>query len=159
VLSSSPSAVPRGRGPAATAGDWLHWLATWQSRLNAIAPSASPIQRSCDGLRARARANGCNEDKDQDEGEQEKEQQQDEQHEDEEKDEDEEGKNDADNGVDECEDEEEDEHVASKEELEEQGDEDKGDDDEVATKSMGRPSRSSIDPTCKLCSSLLLSCM
>ena len=122
-------------------------------------PSASPIKRSCCGLRARVRANGCNEDKDQDEGEQEKEQQQDEQHEDEEKDEDKEEKDDADNEVDECEDEEEDEHVASEQELEEQGDEDKGDDDEEAKKSMGRQSRSSIDPTCKLCSSLLLPCM
>ena len=49
--------------------------------------------------------------------------------------------------------------MASELELEEQGDEDKDDDDEEAKKSMGRQSRSSIDPTCKLCSSLLLSCM
>ena len=49
--------------------------------------------------------------------------------------------------------------MASNQELEEEGDEGKDDEEEEAKKSMGRQRRSSIDPTCKLCSSLLLSCM
>jgi hypothetical protein len=46
--------------------------------------------------------------------------------------------------------------VASEQELEEEDDEDEDEDEEEARKRMGRQSRSTDDPTCKLCSSLLL---
>ena len=107
-----------------------------KANLTPSPPAASPIQRSCCGLKARVRANGCNEDKNQGEGEQEKEQQQDEQHEDEEKGDNEEETEQANNDLDENEDEEEGEHVASEQELEEQGDEDKDDDEKEARKNI-----------------------
>ena len=47
--------------------------------------------------------------------------------------------------------------MASEQELEEEDDEGEGEDEEEARKRMGRQSRRSNDPTCKLCSSLLLS--
>ena len=54
------------------------------------------------------------------------------------------------------EDAEEDEHEAAEQELEEDDDEGEDEGEEEGRKRMGRKSRSSNDPTCKLCSSLLL---
>ena len=97
LFSTSASSDPRGCGPAATAGDWLDWLAACSGETDCVdfAPSPQPLPPSSPHP-----TDCCNDDKDQDEGEQEKVQQQDEQHEDEENDEGEEDKKEADNELD-----------------------------------------------------------